>query len=185
MFKLISGLFMFPMSQVAYLTIIFLVWISVLIGGGMIIYFHIKTRKNAQRVSDKLKYSTIAMSLVFLDMVYTVLNFGWCRYCLMIFYTIQSTLFIIAVYVSANHILKSGIIKLLFVLNCVLYIAPRIILPDTLANDLYGFSGLIKYNTFWGNMISDISIICSIINILLLIVQTVIVSQIKKRCHMK
>ena len=72
MFKFLSGLFMFPMSQAAYLAIIFLGWISILIGIGMIIYFHIKTRKNAQQVSNKLKYSTTAMSLIFLDMIYTI-----------------------------------------------------------------------------------------------------------------
>ena len=110
MFKFISGLFLFPMSQVVYVAIIFLGWISILIGIGMIIYFHIMTRKKAQQISNKLKYSTIAISLVFFDMIYTILNFGWCRYGLMIFYTIQSALLVIGASVSAHHILKSKII---------------------------------------------------------------------------
>jgi len=173
------------MSQVAYLAIIFLGWISILIGVGMIIYFHIKTRKNAQQLSDKLKYSTIAMSLIFLDMIYTILNLGWCRYGLMIFYIIQSALLIIMAYVSADHISKFKMIRLLFILNCVLYTVPRIGLPDTLADDLYGFLGLIKYDDFIGHVISDISITCSVINILLLIIQIGIVAHTKKRCHQK
>ena len=85
--------------------------------------------------------------------------------------------------VSAHHISKFTMIRLLFVLNCVLYTVPRIVLPDTLADDLYGFLELIKYDDFWGHMISDISITCSVINMLLIIIQIGIVSQMKKRCH--
>ena len=118
-------------------------------------------------------------------MIYTILNFGWCRYGLMIFYTMQSALLIIMACVSARHISKFTTIRVLFVLNCILYTVPRIVLPDTLADDLYGFLGLIKYNNFWGQMISDISIICSVISIVLLIIQIGMVSQIKKRCYIE
>ncbi|MBR3576386.1 MAG: hypothetical protein IKL42_03170, partial [Clostridia bacterium] len=136
MVKLITDLFLFPMSQIAYLTIIFLIWIAILGGIGIVICFHIKARKQAQPISSKLKYSSIAMLFVFADMIYTILNFGWCRYALMIFYTFQSTLLIIGASISAQYISKSRVFKLLFWLNGVCYILPRITLPDTLANDL-------------------------------------------------
>ncbi len=180
-FEFITDLFLFPMSQAAYLAIIFLGWLAVLVGIGLVIFFHIKARKKVQPISNQLKYNTISIVLIFFDMLYTILNFGWCRYGLAIFYMLQSIILIVGSNISAQYISKVRLINPLLRLNYILYIVPRIVLPDTLANDLSGFCGLIKYSEFWGHTISDVSLILSIVSILLLIVQIAITLRLKKR----
>ncbi len=180
---LIKVLSLFSISQVAYLAFLFIAFFAVLFGVGAIICFWAKAKKKAQPISDKLKYCTIAMALIFGDMIYTVLNFGWCRYGLSIYYTVQSVLMIWGACVTAPHIKKSGIFKLLFVFNCILYTVPRVVLPDSLANDLYGFFGLVQYGDFWGHVLLNVSVTCTIAHIVLCIVQIIVASRLNKRCR--
>jgi len=157
-------------TQIVYLIFLFLGMVAVCAGVVIVVCQNIKAIKNAQP-SLRLRYDTVAVALIFLDMIYTMFNFGWCRYGLAIPLTIQSVLLVLVSDRMAEYALKLPWKKILLILNVVLYTVPRITLPDTLANTLYGFCGRIEYSEQVGDMVCNLSEAFIVISIVLLIVQ--------------
>ena len=173
----------FPMSQASYVMILCSAPLAVLAGIVLTLYFYIKAKKHKRSISDKLKYNTISMLFICISAIYAALNFGWLRYSLALFMMVQSILLVMGSNIASQYVNKSVLVKSLVMINYILFICAHLILPDTLANNLSGFFGLVAYSEAWGNAVFGIAQTLFIVNVLFLIAEIVISLSLRLKKH--